>query len=197
MKKKIYLLIPLLFAAQLAWGQCDSIQQYANVNVTFDQETTVLVAAISPVNPPAATYSRIPYRLRLFLDDSEFSGFGGTSSEIPAGTLFESREMSFNLEEELGLRCENGVWTCEDCEEPPERVRFEFEFDIELANGGTCEQNGNGAFPLIPCPMDGGDEVTIDDDRQVGNTIERLGDGRISAMDEDGDIIAFSSSGGY
>ena len=42
------------------------------------------------------------------------------------------------------------------------------------------------------------EEVTsTGDERQVGNTIQELGDGRVSALNAAGNVIAFSSAGGY
>ncbi len=59
--------------------------------------------------------------------------------------------------------------------------------DIVVEIPEVTDEDGN------PCSVTG----DIDDDRQIGNTISDLGDGRLSVLNGDGTVIAFSSSGGY
>jgi len=195
MKKQFLITIAMLLLGHMAWGQnCD--EGYIDVDVTYDQATTELRVVINPVDPPAMTYTGIPYQIKLFVGDFEFSGLGG-SNNVGANSLIDPIERTFNVAELTGLSCENGVFSCDNCEEAPTAIRFETQFTVRNDQDTLCSTTGGGGFPLIPCATDGGGGVTIDDERQVGNTIERLGDGRISALNADGTIIAFSSSGGY
>ena len=119
---------------------------------------------------------------------------------------FASEGINFNINPDPQLPPYEG-----DSSTPPDTVNYVVPYSYECPSGSfpyeglTIEVvTGIGGFGcdtsfVVTLNSDSQcNEVSMtDDDRQIGNTIEDLSDGRLSVLNGEGNIIAFTSPGGY
>ena len=190
MKKQLYFLIVIfLMSTYTSWAQTEcsdvSLEDFVDLKFDLNYETGVFNWTGSPIEDPPIPYSSYNYNFTISIDSAAVGDKGGSGNNPQESTTFTAFEGSVDV----GVLCVDDVLTCEECEDAPMQIFVDVTFTL-----GDCTFTGQASVGIDhnACVNN-----STGDDRQVGNTIEELSDGQVSALNADGTVIAFSSAGGY
>jgi len=165
-----------------------TLEEFVSLDFDLNNETGEFSWTGTAVEGPPAPYSSYNYNFTVLVDGEAVAGNGGSASNPDGSSLLSP----FDGSVDVGITCVEGSLTCDDCAESPSLITVESTFTL-----GECTFEGTFNTPIDQAACSSGELTTTGDPRQVGNTIENLGDGRLTALSADGSILAFSSAGGY